>query len=186
MSHGCQASAEGPWRKKLVEFCMAKKLQLSKCRVPKVTAKSPWFSGILQEREKTGLAAHIQISPSLTTLDTSQSIERMPTGYNWMLPTIIPGGRTWMRLEGQEERMLCGMESLSLQGYPMDLLKALQRASPDISDNLLADMGGNAFSCPIVVGFLASVIIHLTPEMISCLTTGAPVVLPVLRTQGNL
>lgn len=180
MSHGSHASAKGNWRKKLVEFCMSKNLQLSRCRVPKATAESRWYSSLLQEREKTGLAAHILCWPSLTTLDTSQSVDRMPTGFDWLLPTIIPGGRTWLRLEGQEERCLCGIESLSLQGYPMDLLKVLQRTNPEISDSLLADMGGNAFSCPIVVGFLASIIIHLTPEMISLLKTGSPTVLPVL------
>ena len=85
-------------------------------KVPPELKESRWFN-CLATREQELILCFLPdaANKSLTTLDTSQQIARVPKGYESILPTLTPGGKTWLY---SRNRFLIGREYLSLQGFP--------------------------------------------------------------------
>jgi hypothetical protein len=57
----------------------------------------------------------------------------------------------------KQERYLTGRETLSIQGFPLGFLKP----DTDLSDPMLGDMAGNAFSSTVCVAVLLGVFAHV-------------------------
>ena len=86
-------------------------------KVPPELKESQWFN-CLATREQELILCFLDdaANKSLTTLDTSQQIAGAPKGYESILPTLTPGGKTWLF---SRSRFLIGREYLSLQGFPV-------------------------------------------------------------------
>ena len=114
----------------------------------------------LPPRERKGLALWMRVDNSMTTLDVQPSMSRMCRGHEHILPTITPQGKTVLMDRG---RILSGLEALSIQGYPPQLLLKYvedMKSKKDESkpDGLLHDLAGNAFTGVVMLTLIIAVI----------------------------
>ena len=123
-------------------------IRFSDCKPPKTTVASPWYD-VLTERERLVLGHMMLTRPAATSVDTSQSLGRAMKGQE-LLPTLTPGMHLWLLHPFGKDgaplnRILTGLESLYLHGWPKRFLKTDIMAQLHMSDNLLRDLCGNSF-----------------------------------------
>ncbi len=124
-------------------------------QVPPELKENEWFN-FQTQREQDIILGFLSdaADKSLTTLDTSQQIIRVAKGYESILPTLTPSGKTWLY---SRNRFLIGREYLSFQGFPVEWLPE----DLPVSDPQLKDLAGNAFSGTVFGCVYISVLAHL-------------------------
>ncbi|CAK0829350.1 unnamed protein product [Prorocentrum cordatum] len=139
------------WREKLADACQKVGMVVSQCRPSPEIASSPWFHSMC-ERERMALAYETIMRPEACSVDVSQTIAWCGRGKDGVLPTITPRGKIYMLPRGGDEkgreqqfnRILSGLESLSVQGWPIDSLEIHKLKDAGISDALMKDLAGNS------------------------------------------
>ncbi len=126
-------------------------------KVPPELKESQWFNCLATREQELILCLLPDAANTFpTTLDTSQQIARVAKGYESILPTLTPGGKTWLY---SRNRFLIGREYLSLQGFPVQWLpESLENLVTDLQ---LKDLAGNAFSGTVFGCVYISVLAHL-------------------------
>ena len=132
--------AEPGWEKTFYAALSKAGMSWSECIVPDKTMKSKWYK-TLKPREKMVLAYELKRHPQATCIDVGQSAGWSQVSETEVLPTMIPRGWFWIRLEGREERLLTGKEMLMLHGFP----KSSLANAGSFSDGLFRDLAGNSF-----------------------------------------
>ena len=154
------------WRQHTQAACRKRRLDYDTLALPEQMMESEAMRQ-LSEREQKGLAFWMRVErDKVTSLDVSPSLFRMARGHSGLFPTLCPGSKVVLI---EQKRVLTGLESLTLQGFPPSLLKQYARERSDRSsggvapDVLMGDLAGNAYSGTVILAVLLSVILGLTP-----------------------
>ena len=86
-------------------------------------------------------------------IDGSQSVQRAPLSEG-ISPCLTPKSHMWTSILG---RCLNGVEMMAYQGIDMNDFPAWR----EFSDALLRDLAGNAFSAPVFLCVLLSLLVNL-------------------------
>ena len=68
---------------------------------------------------------------------------------------------------------MTGYELMLLQGWPADMLKPAELAGAGVTDSLLRDIAGNAFSLNCFLVVLIACLVHVPPEAVCPATQGS-------------
>ena len=166
------AAESDKYKEKHREYMASKGVSWATLQPPPGTKQSPWFM-TLPPREKEVIAFTIQAVPGAISVDCGQRVDRAPTGRGHTLPTVTPGGKTFLMYPARgsdqpRNRFLIGSEALCLQGFPMNLFDAVPEESRP-SEPQLADLAGNAFPSTVLAAVLLAVYAHLPAEAPSVL-----------------
>jgi hypothetical protein len=156
---------EKKWRAELDSFCESHGLRKTDLKGPDLLMKSAWTQAV-PERERAGLIAWSCVDHDMDSIDVSQGLLRMPRGRDGVFHTLIPKNRIFLLAPlVKVPRVLCGPEMLGLQGFP--LARAVQIAEePDMTDSLLKDLAGNAFSGTVFASVMLATILHLPASQV--------------------
>jgi hypothetical protein len=152
------------WRSGLLALCRLRNVDYHGMELPHSMQGSPTIAS-LPEREKRGLTYWLLADPEATTIDLQPRLDRMIRGHDRSLPTITPSAKVVLV---KEARTMTGMEMLMNQGFPKHVLQDFASAptvksEPDI---LFGDMAGNAFSGPVILMLIISILLTTTPKQI--------------------
>ncbi len=140
-------------------------LTLSDLAVPADLAGNPWM-GVLPKRAKEVLAFSLKVNEmtpqdgkdkkdhkELSAIDVGQRIDRVPKGWDGIVPTLTPRSQIWLVNQG---RLLAGVEHLALQGFPMSML-----VNSDVPSSQCRDMAGNAFAANVFMSVYIALAAHM-------------------------
>ena len=156
---GIDRNADNGWIDLHQRFAASKGVSWSTMKPDAHIKNSKWFY-LLPTREREIVTLWKQAVPSAESVDCSARIDRQSIGSGGILPTIVPGGKTFLLLKGPNKqplnRILLGREALALQGYPVE--KVYPEGHDDIPANpKLHDLAGNAFPTTVCLAlFLAT------------------------------
>ena len=134
---------------------------------------SDWFVLLSPpQRESLGYALHTAATKGMhaTTVDLMPRIDRISIGKDSMLYTITPNNKTWLieqpehNVKYETNRLVIGRECLGLQGFPASWVDAADpygHKNWRISDSLMSDLAGNAFSISVIVAAMLGTYLHL-------------------------
>ena len=140
---------------KFQNFCESHGLRVGELAYLASHCKSKWTDA-LPDRERKVLMANVAVDKSITSLDSSQTIDRCFIGHNALLSTIVPQGRIVLLPPiVNEARVMAGIERLHVQGFPLQLLMRLSASDEEcMTDTLFCDLVGNAFCGPVYAAIL--------------------------------
>ena len=149
------------WRKKLGDFCHQHGLRMIDVMRALSEAQSPWLDA-LPEREATGFIANTLVRPDAVCMEVSQSVDRMRKGFNGVVCALLPQGRQILRPPlVQRARPLHGIERMQLQGFPRQLVEDVMSRKSTITEALLTDLAGNAFSGSIAAVLVLAIVLKM-------------------------
>ena len=163
------------WPAQISQVCKRRGVLPSQIAVPSDVAQSPWCNA-LPLREQRGLRVHLTCDPSITNIDTSQSIPQMTMMSGSSIGTIIPSARIILRAPFVKcTRPMLGQEKLAVAGIPKEVSSAFrEEVEFDFSsDVLFSDLAGNAFQAEILGAFFLAVMKNLLPKHIAFLQRSA-------------
>ena len=157
-------SADVEWPRFHRGFLERKGLTRALVVPPPAVRTSRWFSTLnprAQEALGFGLRHGSEKNLNLCSIDIGPSINMITFGKEGMLPTVVPRNITWLvsKNERWNNRLMLGYEALALQGFPVQDILHQKEFEP--SDNLLNDLGGNAFCLPIVMAIFAAIYLNV-------------------------
>ena len=156
------------WRTDFKRACDKYNLLPSQVRIASDISSSPWIAA-LPLREQKGVQVHTTGRPTITTIETSQSITHMTCGEDDLVSTLLPRGRVVLRspfvktprcLQGREKLEICGVPAFAFDSFAEHVPFDHQE------DALFSSLAGNAFQAEIVYAFVLSILANLAPEHI--------------------
>lgn len=161
------------WPKDLTEAAKKKGVKLSSLVAPEFFTKSVWWP-TLSLREQKNLVFCWFVEPDMRFIDITPSLSRVAIVKTNVLTTIVPNAR-WLIVAGGRFRPILGIETLSMQGMPIDVLIKFDNVNRGLGDmnvdNVFSDLAGNSFSGSIFGAMLVSVVVNLpTPAIEFCQT----------------
>ncbi len=148
-------SSNSKWRELHTEVLQADETAFRSCFPSDKIRASGWYP-LCGNRETMALAKALMDAPKAPSVDICQSINRVMLGSDGQVSTCVPGSFAWMVVWN---RILLGLQAMSIQGFDMEwLLLVCEKFG--ISDNLLKDLAGNAFSCQIICAIVIALLLH--------------------------
>ena len=166
-SSGRNRGEEGTtWRSDMIAACRKAGFHFSDMKLPAAYKTSKSIMA-LPPREQQGLAYWLRADPELTSLDVQPSLTRMARGHDGIIATITPHAKN---IIPSAKRLILGLESMSLQGFPRKLL--LKHASENggfstAQDAMYQDLAGNAYTGFIMVIIMAVILCRATDAQIA-------------------
>lgn len=142
---------------------------------PREMETSPWYE-VLPKREQHCLgfvvARATATGDNLTTCDIAPRIDRLAIGTNGIVPTLTGTTKNWIfpavggpePAEGESKsgackdvgnRLMLGYEMMGLQAWPIEWFDK-EVDDFGITDPLMADLAGNAFTATVVAAIMMS------------------------------
>jgi site-specific DNA-cytosine methylase len=119
-----EAASDNAWKKLQTTFCLDNGILLSSLKLPSDIDSSPWAQR-LPLREKSALAIHLQMKPSLVSVDLNPSLPRQsPCLSEETINTVMPGAK--IVLPGLN-RQLSGIDCMMFQGFSEQLCSKAPR-----------------------------------------------------------
>ena len=156
---------DNKWQKQYPAMLAKQGIRTTKAYPPQDIRQSVDYD-LLCERQRLVLGYELKMDPDATSVDCYQTMGRAFIGHDGILSTLVPGSNVWVRMEGMN-RLLCGREHMYVQGMPRSFPVEQLMKDFDISDHMLKDLAGNAFSAQVAMAVLIAVILNLPPLLIS-------------------
>ena len=115
------------------------------------------------------LGYEMHMDSSLTSVDVFQSMGRAMCGHNSQLGTVVPGSMVYVTTP-EVNRLLCGLDYMQIQGLPRTFPTAKIMKKVDVSDGMLQDMAGNAFSSQVAMAVLIGVLVNFPEGLLTQMT----------------
>lgn len=162
-----EQASEAKWPSDLAAILEKQGVRFTECDAP-AEQKTAWYD-VMPSRFKLHLGFCSLTRPNGFCYDLNQSIGRAAVGSDEdnVYPTLVPNSCIW---DTNLKRPLTGLECLSLQGFPLELLDQKKLSQCSISDTLLKDMAGNSFAAPCFMAALLSLLCHFPLEALEDLT----------------
>lgn len=162
-----EQASEAKWPSDLAATLEKQGVRMSECDAPP-EQKTAWYDA-MPTRCKMHLGFCTITRPNDFCFDLNQTIGRAAVGNDEdrVYPTLVPNSFIW---DTNLKRPLTGLECLSLQGFPVELLDPKKLKQCSISDTLLKDLAGNSFAGPCFMAALLSLLCHFPVEALENLT----------------
>ena len=161
-------SPDVKWKKQYKAMLAEQRIRVSNAYPPECIRASPWY-GILSERNRMVLGYEMHMDSSLTSVDVFQSMGRAMCGHNSQLGTVVPGSMVYVTTP-EVNRLLCGLDYMQIQGLPRTFPTAKIMKKVDVSDGMLQDMAGNAFSSQVAMAVLIGVLVNFPEGLLTQMT----------------
>ena len=148
------------WIDDALDVCRVKRQRFHEAKRPcPIVAACPWFQ-CMSQREQGILAINHSVHGSEVAVDISQGCgthDRVAQLPVHQLPTLLPNSSWFVNFKATEHspavtRSIIGLEALTMQAYPWQLLSDEQIAKG--SDSLFSDLAGNSFTETVVGAIL--------------------------------
>ena len=149
------AEVEDLWRAKYQSQLANSGMSVSSCMPPKEISSLPWFQ-LLTQRQQFVLGHALSEKPNLKSVDVFPSMAQEFISVDAQeISTIVPNSVIWCTTL---ERCLLGAEMLRIQMMPSSIIDA--GISAGVTDHLLADLAGNAFTGSVFSAVLIAALVH--------------------------
>lgn len=160
--HTDKPDKDNTWLQTHKKVMEASGIRYREMTVPKDLQSNVWYNLLpLREQQVVGYYLTTDTEHTITSIDVSQRIDRAFIGKHGLCPTVTPGMKTYLV---EQCRLLTGLDSMLLQGYPRAVLDEMLKCRDAPSDPCLRELAGNAFAVPVLCAVLIGVLAHL-PEL---------------------